>query len=1095
MPGFYCCAVNFTQTKCVLGATVISFVLMIQGMFSGNLLSIFEIPDASLLYTGQYNYGLIVLSIGISVLASYAALFVARFAEQIEDRKSRLSLLTLGGITLGVGIWSMHFIGMMGFSIPTEIAYDPWITAISVLPGILAGVFSLHFISHRSKNLHTLIIGGVVLGSSIGLMHYTGMAAMRMDAALRYDPILFLVSIIVAIVLSALALRVRYGVAYMFPQLERHALLIGSIIMGGSVCCMHYTAMHAAYFQVGSGNDATSQGFDSLTLAIVVSVVVILLIGFVFIYVLDEFARRVKAVNTQLGIANKELEFQKIALDNHAIVSITDHAGVITYVNDKFCDISQYGRDELIGSFHGIINSGGHSDLSSKKLWRTIVSGKVWRGEIKGRAHDGSYYWVFTTIYPFFDKQGKPCKFVSVQTDITRIKETEVMLKEAKQAAEEASKAKSDFLANMSHEIRTPMNAILGMSRLALQTALTDKQKNYILKINSSAESLLRIINDILDFSKIEAGKLDIELVEFELEDLLEKLLVLIGDKAEAQGIELLFNIDTNIPTAFISDPYRLGQVLTNLCSNAVKFTATGGEVVVNISLIKEDAINVWLHYSVRDTGIGISSEQQARLFQPFSQGDSSTTRKYGGTGLGLIISKQLVEMLGGEIWVESKSGAGSTFHFTAKLQKQQPSQLFNYDYSELNSFKVLIVDDNQTSRETLAKLLAHLKIPPELADSGQSALNILKKASKESSFDIVLMDWKMPGLDGIETTRIIRETLGLMHIPIIIMASAYSQPGLNELTEAENLNISGIINKPVMPSAFFNTMLVATGHDAIVSNDVPNAGEEYLQSIKHLVGARILLVEDNEINMELACELLNNSGLEVECAYNGREALDMLEKNSYDGVLMDCQMPVMDGYETTVKIREHMGFTNLPIIALTANALVDDKRKALEAGMNDYITKPINANLLFATLAKWIESDKGFHDSTQRHTQQMNAGPTTDIALSSIDIEEGMSWTNHDKALYLKLLTIFRKNYSNFEQDFRCALSDSDIEAARRLAHTLKGNASTLGMERLRETSMALENVCKEKRNNVEETLVSVIAELKSVFNDLNLLQNSDNS
>ena len=941
-------------------------------------------------------------------------------------------------------------------------------------------------INRRNRDLRTLIVGGFVLGSSIGLMHYTGMAAMRMDAILRYDPVFFLFSIIVAVALAVLALWVRYGVVQLFPAVEKYALLLASLIMGGSVYGMHYTAMHAAYFLVGNTNTSSKSGFEPLTLAIMVSSVVIILIGFVFVYVLNEFTRRVKRINDQLNITNKELEFQKVALDNHAIVSITDHKGVITYVNDKFCETSQLNRDKLIGSTHSIINSGEHPKSFFRKLWQTINRGRVWRGEIKNRASDGSYYWVYSTIYPFLDEQGKPYKFVSIRTDITHIKEIETALQDAKKAAEEASKAKSDFLANMSHEIRTPMNAILGMSHLALQTELTDKQKNHILKINSSAESLLRIINDILDFSKIEAGKLDIELIEFDLENVMETMLTLVGHKAEEQDIELMFNIGQDVPTALISDPARLGQILTNLCNNAVKFTTKGGEIVVSISLIEEDAVHTWLHFSVRDTGIGMTIKQQAKLFQAFSQGDSSTTRKFGGTGLGLVISKQLTEMMGGQIWVESAPQVGSTFHFTLKLQKQLNPRLFNYDDCDLNSLRILIVDDNQTSREILTHLLANFKFIIKQADSGQSAIDLLKKADKEIPYDLVLMDWRMPGLDGIETTRIIQNNIGISHIPIIIMVSAYSQLDLSK--SARNLNIADFLHKPVMPSTLYKSILAAMGCESIAINHARNSDEEALHATKHLTGASILLVEDNDINMELACELLRNNNLRVECANNGQEALELLEKNSYDGVLMDCQMPIMDGYEATINIRKQVRFKDLPIIAMTANALVGDKRKALDAGMNDYITKPINVNLLFATLAKWIKSDQRVSlENMQQPSEQINANSITDLKLSSINVEEGMSWANHDQALYLKLLTIFRNSYLDFEQDFRSALSSNDDEATIRLAHTLKGNTATLGMKRLNKVSQQLENVCKARESNIDASLELVLIELKSVFNDLN--------
>ena len=473
----------------------------------------------------------------------------------------------------------------------------------------------------------------------------------------------------------------------------------------------------------------------------------------------------------------------------------------------------------------------------------------------------------------------------------------------AKEAAEEATRAKSEFLANMSHEIRTPMNAIMGMAHLALKTELTAKQYDYLKKIDISAKSLLGIINDILDFSKIEAGKLDMESVDFQLEDTLDNISTLVAIKTQEKGLELLFKTDPAVPRALIGDPLRLGQVLINLSNNAVKFTDSG-EIVISTELIEKDERQVMIKFSVRDTGIGMTAEQAARLFQPFVQADSSMTRKYGGTGLGLTISKRLTEMMGGEIRVESQPGRGSTFIFSARfgLGKETAKKHLK-PVSDMRGMKVLVVDDNATSRSILQEMLESFSFEVALAPSGEEGITELENASAGKPFELVIMDWKMPGMDGIEASKRIKNHQGLNKIPAIILVTAYGREEV--MQQAGQVGLEGFLLKPVNPSILFDSIMQAFGEAVPETSRMAHRHEQEAEVLEHIRGAYVLLVEDNEINQQVAREILEGAGLVVALATNGQEAVNAVKENNYDAVLMDVQMPVMDGYTATRKIRE----------------------------------------------------------------------------------------------------------------------------------------------------------------------------------------------
>ncbi len=696
---------------------------------------------------------------------------------------------------------------------------------------------------------------------------------------------------------------------------------------------------------------------------------------------------------------------------------------------------------------------------------------EIYEAEFRMMCGDGKYRWIYDLGQVFQrDEDGTAIRMNGVHIDITNIKnlqmELELRTKEleiAKQKAELATKAKSEFLANMSHEIRTPMNGIIGMSHLALQTQLGNKQKSYIQKIDNSAKSLLNIINDILDFSKIEAGKLTIEKIEFDMFKVMDRVVNLIEFNAHEKNLEIIVNYGTEVGKEFYGDSLRISQILTNLMSNAVKFTHNG-EIGIYIHKVCENRFR----FEVKDTGIGLSLEQQTKLFQSFSQADGSTTRKYGGTGLGLTICKQLVELMDGKIWVESALEQGSSFIFEIELLALETKKR---SYKQFSDKKVLIVDDNKTWHEILENILDMFDIKAEHAYCAKEAIE--KAYECEGSFDVILMDWNMPEIDGIEATKMINQMCTLCRKknicqkdmpPAVIMVSSFRQETIVKLAKEAGIDI--FLQKPINPS-ILNDIL-----SGIFLNDVEYAYNDFAHEItlksdiSLLIGSKILLTEDNTTNQEIILGLLENSGIIVDIANNGKEAVEMVQANSYELIFMDIQMPIMDGYEATKIIRSFN--KEIPIIALTANAMKEDIERSKNTGMNEHLNKPIDVEKLYATLLKYISKK-----STVLNTEKIEEESEIPI-FENIDTVIGLKYLAGNQKLYLKILNDFYNNYTNYN------FKTLGNEEFKRAIHTLKGLSANIGASSLNRIAKEIDETQNKELQELLDT------ELKIVLNEL---------
>jgi len=745
-------------------------------------------------------------------------------------------------------------------------------------------------------------------------------------------------------------------------------------------------------------------------------------------------------------------------------IVITDLEATIEYVNDAFTRISGYSRQESIGKNIGLIQSGLTSPDIYEQLWTTLREGRIWQGEFINKHKDGTLYNEYSIIVPIKDKQGMISHYVAIQEDVTEkmkinaelaqhrhhleglVLQRTSELQEAKAAAEAANIAKSVFLSNMSHEIRSPMNAVLGFCYLLEHQSLPEESLDLVHKIHSSGKTLLAIINDILDFSKIEAGRLDIENQPFQLNDILENLANLMSANAGSKNLELAIIPPLGV-NYLIGDELRLQQILVNLLINAIKFTEAG-EVELNINIETENENRIDLRFSVKDTGIGISQEQQQSIFDAFSQADSSISRRFGGTGLGLAICQQLVSLMGGRLNITSKLGAGSEFWFTLPLQRY--TQALEKPV-ELHHLEVLVVDDCETVRNALQRLVTSFGWKADMVNSGENAV-LQALAKRPEPYDVILLDWKMPGLDGIATAQALKQALAeqsppAKKLPIILMVTAFSQDELKTQPGIEY--IDGMVNKPVTPSSLLDALHRALQRDKTELAAQP--AEANKQPHCRLTDVRILVVDDSEMNREVARRILAREGAVISEARDGQEALDwLLEHNGMvDVVLMDVQMPRLDGYAATRMIRQQQNFSSLPVLALTAGAFKNLQDAALDAGMDDFISKPFNADLLIQKIQYWSHQQDKFNATQSRIKKQSIIAITDMPELTGINLTRGLElWGELDD--YRHYLARFVSQYRHAGAEIIQSANAGDTDAVAALAHKLQGSAASLALDKI---------------------------------------------
>jgi PAS domain S-box-containing protein len=788
-------------------------------------------------------------------------------------------------------------------------------------------------------------------------------------------------------------------------------------------------------------------------------------------------ARDLSTAKESAEIAQQKAETARFAMDQHSLVSIADIDGNMTLVNQKFMDVSGYSKEELLGKNHRLLNSGNQPKEYWKEMYETVSRGEVWHDEVRNIAKSGHYYWVDTTIVPNYEA-GQFSGFTSIRTEITQQKENQISLEVAKEEAEAANESKADFLANMSHEIRTPMNGVIGMTNLLLDTDLTDNQFKLAKTVKSSGEGLLGIINDILDFSKVEAGKLELEYLNFNLGRLVEDLGSTMYYQAEAKDLQLICPANPIIHQSVNGDPGRIRQILTNLVGNAIKFTHQG-EIALFVRIDEKENNRKQIHFEIKDSGIGLSEEQQGELFDKFTQADSSTTRKYGGTGLGLSISKKLVELMGGEIGVTSTLGRGSTFWFTIELDAVKNIIESPENVADLTSQKVLIVDDNATNRELMRQLHEIWGIPHTLVSSGQQALDELQKeADKNTPYSIAILDMQMPEMDGLELCKRITDNPALKDTRLI-MASSQTKRG--DANKMQSMGFKGYLTKPIHQSDLFDVLQRVSDlkfdKDSLITRHNSHDRQQFT--------GHVLVVEDNATNQLVIEGLLTKFGLSVDLAANGVEALAALSRgNVHDIVVMDCQMPVMDGYTATKKIRDpESGLPNpaIPIIAMTANAMAGDKQKCLNAGMDDYVSKPVSPQKVIEMLERWLPEKA---EPITKEDKPLN----TKNSLPIFDYQAMSDRLMGDQALMQAVFETFSKDFADEIIELVESLNTHDAGQVAKIAHKMKGASANVGGMALSALTLELElaskdedlNMIRQKIHEIEDSFSTLKATMK---------------
>ncbi len=1014
--------------------------------------------DYSATMHGSYNPTLFVLSIVIAILSAYAALDLAGRIAFSRSGGARFIWLACGSIAMGIGIWAMHYIGMLAYRMSMPVLYDWPTVLLSMLAAVLASALALYAVSRPTMSLLTTCAGSLSMGSGIAAMHYIGMAAMRMPARAVYSLPIVDISILAAVIIAFAALRLTFANRHI-KESWTWRKSISAVLMGLAIPVLHYLGMAAVTFvpavslpvNLRHAIDISDLGAASIALVSVVLLCLVYLSAFI--------DRRFSSHADELE--SNEARYRRIisaAFD--AFVGIASDC-TITDWNRQAEHTFGWTASEAIGkSVQEILCTSADSEANSLNFNRLASLGDTplqVRVEVTARHKTGMLFPAEMAISEFSSDGNR--MFAAFVHDVTERKLASRSMEEARASAESANRAKSEFLANMSHEIRTPLNGVIGMTDLTLETELSRDQREYLETVKFSADSLLTVINDILDFSKIEAGKVDLELIRFDLRECIETTLKTLALRADEKGIELLCDISQDVAEVVLGDSTRLRQILVNIVGNAIKFTASG-EVSLQVNNAAAAEGEDQVHFTVSDTGIGIAESKIDTIFDSFSQADTSTTRQYGGTGLGLTICKRLIKLMGGRIWIESTLGKGSTFHFVVPfplVPQLEPIPIVSPAAELLRNVKVLVVDDNKTNRRILEGLLRLWGMNVSSVAEGEVALRMLTKANLVGEpFRLLLTDMHMPKMDGFMLLQEIQSNSALT-VPTVMMLSSGGHHG--DASRCQRLGVAAYLLKPVRKHELQESIARALGVRATMAGPSTIITQTFLQPMRPVQRTlNILLAEDNEVNQKLAVRMLQKRGHTVTVAANGREALEAVERNRYDLVLMDVQMPEMDGIEATLKIRawESGSDRHQPIVAMTALVMKGDRERCLNAEMDGYLSKPIRTQELDAVLDAYTAKKVG--DMRRNQSKENARSRETGASVNSAELLERI---DGDREFVAEFAVSFGDDCLEKMNMIRECIESGDAERLRRVAHGLKGALVNLAATRAAELASQLERIC----------------------------------
>ena len=1032
--------------------------------------------------TGQYDPLFVSISIFMALLSAFAAHDLAGRIGSSRTIFARLAWLLGAASAMGIGIWSMHFIGMLALRMPMLVLYDWPLVLLSLIVAIASTVVTLVIANRKLLGQYSTAVASLFMGGGIAGMHYIGMAAMHMPATTVYSTPLVTLSIVVAVLISYIALELTFTTAHInktWPWTK----ILSATLMGFAIPLMYYTGMAAVHFIPATLATAGLKHAVNVTDvgAASIALVSIVVLGLAFLSAMVDrrFTSQVKELE------GSEERYRKIigsAFD--AFLGVSEK-GMISDWNAQAAATFGWTAEEAIGRPVEDFIQFDQETANGQSLL-SLIRGRSddplhgQRLELTGRHKSGVLFPAEMSISAIVIGTG--AFFAAFVHDVTERKLAARQMEEARQAAEAASRAKSEFVANMSHEIRTPLNGVIGMTDLALETELTREQREYLETVRLSADSLLSVINDILDFSKIEAGKVELEEMRYDIRECLELTLKTLAMRADEKGLELLCDISPSIPDAVLGDSGRLRQIVTNLIGNAIKFTSEG-EVALHLVAENSARGESELHFTISDTGIGIAPDKLETVFHSFSQADTSTTREYGGTGLGLTISRRLVEIMGGRIWIESELGKGSHFHFSVPLRVADAlpkTPEIDAVYETLRNAKVLIIDDNRTNRRILEGLLTAWGMLPTAVSDGYSALDHLAAASKIGQhYRLIITDMHMPKMDGFGVVHKIQQNTNLPATTIIMLSSGGHR---GDAARCQDLGIAAYLLKPVRQTELREVITRSLGGHTLKAT--PQMITQTVLRADHSLHPplNLLLAEDNLVNQKLASRLLEKRGHTVEVVDNGLEALKATERRLFDLVLMDVQMPEMDGITATARIRDRERSTGIyqPIIAMTALVMQGDRDRCLAARMDGYLSKPLRPS----------ELDEVLDIYSARKHKQSQVPAADSVMTAALNVPELLDRVDGDVSFVAELADIFRKEYPRQMDALRTCIEQGEPDSLKRNAHALKGALANLSAIRAASLAATLERIGASAELSVASvTFDQLSAELPHVIEALHEL------